>query len=148
MKIYVIINNQRNLPELDELIAAMWEENITYFKAGDAIRFSKCTTFSICWDKWVDDKRWTDHSKFKEYIYFELPCNPSLIEPILIETTDDAVFVDKRAFLKASYYIAKKAGGKISFDKKFWVTPDDFMNKNKDILNISFKDAIEVSLFE
>ncbi len=148
MKMYVTVNDRQKLPELNELIAAMWEENVSFSKAGDAFRFSDYTTLALCWDKWVDDPRWSNHHKYKEYIYFELPVKLGCSAPITIEMADDAAFVDKRAFLKAAYFLAKKAGGTISFDKKLWVTPDDFMNAHQDILNLSFQEAIEASLVE
>lgn len=148
MKIHVMIGNRENIPEVKELVSTMWENNINFSKAGDAPQLKNCTTLSICWDKWVDDKRWSNHPKFKEYIYFDLLGELDKQELIIIEIADDAVFVDRRAFLKAAYFIAKKTNGKISANKQLWATPEEFLVKNIDILNISFKDAIEASLLE
>lgn len=146
MKLYVNIPDRKTLPEIDKLIEFMWKKNVSISKAADAERLRDCTTLAICWDKWVDDNRWVNNCKFKEYIYFNIPKKIQLSNPIIVEIADDAVLVDKRAVYKAVLLIASCGDGLISKDRTIWLSKNEFEEQNKKLLICSFEDAVEISL--
>lgn len=144
MKVYLKIINKLALPTIRELVETMYKKGINISKAGDSIKFKDCTTFSMCWDKWVDDKRWDNHPKFKEYIYFDAVLTDKDI--ICIEIDDDATFVDKRAFCKATILIAEKQHQLISYDGLKWIIISEFVRHENKYLKCNFEGAIEISL--
>lgn len=146
MQLIVTFNNREILPEINELVAIMWKKDVNFSKVGNAASFKKCTSFTLSWDKWLDDKRWLGHNKFKEYIYFTFLDKEKNFKGIEVEVADDAILVDKRAFLKAAIYIAEKADGKISNDGIAWMTPEEFSEMNNETLKYSFEEAAEASL--
>jgi hypothetical protein len=73
----------------------------------------------LCWDKWVDDPRWSSHEKFIEHVYFDTSPDTSVIS---IEVDDDATIVDKRAVHKACLLIAERCGGLLSVDEEKWMS--------------------------
>lgn len=148
MKIFIKYNKKSNLPDIDDLVKKMWKENINVSKVGDALRFRDCTTLSLAWDKWLDDKRWTSHPKFKEYIYFELIKESESTNKIIIETEDDVIEVDKCAFYKAAVLIGEKTRGEISTDGITWMKIDDYIKGVNRYLILSFEEAVELSLLK
>lgn len=147
MKKYIMVSTRKALPRTFELASIMWEKDISLSRSGDAIDLKNCTTLALSWDKWINDKRWSGKTKSSELIYFEIPKKiDKFTNPITIEIADDAVLVDKRAFLKAAIYIAEKAYGKISDDGITWMTPEEYSEMNKETLKYSFEEAAEASL--
>lgn len=144
MKLFLLVKSRKALPTTFDLARIMWEEGISLSRWGDAIDLKNCTTLGLSWAKWEDDKRWREHQKSNEMIYFELPKKVKG-NPITIEIADDAPLVDKRAAYKAAIYIAEKAEGKISEDGKEWLTPDKYSELVDDYLKYTFKEAAELS---
>jgi len=145
MKIYVDINKGREcLPEIIDLVDVMWEKGISLSRAGDGTSFKNCTSLALCWDKWVDDKRWEMHPKFKEYIYFEVSPEDKLV--VTIEVDDESTIVDKRSVHKAALYIAERCDGKLSIDGITWIVPSTYREITKVYLQYDFKESIEKSL--
>ena len=67
----------------------------------------------------------------------------------LASTHLELLTLDKRAFYIMSIEIATIFNGKISEDdKKTWLTIEDFKEKHKDILSLTFEEANEMSLEE
>ena len=61
----------------------------------------------------------------------------------------DVLTVDKRAMYIMALEIATAIDGKISEDdKKTWITSEEFKEKHKDILSLTFEEANEMSLEE
>lgn len=147
MKVYILVNNRKNLPEFDELVAAMWERGISFSRLGDSASFKKCTVAELSWDKWISDSRWSGKGKPHEFIEFRLPKKiNNYANSISIEVADDALPVDKRAFHKAALYIAERADGKISTDKNVWMTPEEYLEEVKRYMQYTFQEAAEESL--
>ena len=149
MKLYIIIKNRKDLPESMLLIETMWRNDIDYSKTSDELEFKNATFFGLKWNKTFDDERWRGNKYFSIFIDFDLPeCLDNYKEPITIETEDDIPTVDKRAFYKAALLIAETCEGKISFDTQEWLTKDEFYNKYKQYIDISFEEAVEISIEE
>lgn len=147
MKLFINYKKKNSLPDIADLVTNMWKEGISFSKATDAVSFRDCTTLSLAWDKWLDDKRWVSHPKFKEYIYFDLTTKErGLSHMMLLEIDDDATAIDKRAFYKAAIYIAEKIQGEISVDEIIWLESKDYAETVKEYLKLSFEEAVELSL--
>ena len=61
----------------------------------------------------MDDERWGDHPKFKEYIHFDVEWVNNE-QQLSIEMDEDACFVDFRAVYKAIVFIAERCNTLIS----------------------------------
>ncbi|MFT8349937.1 hypothetical protein [Clostridium saccharoperbutylacetonicum] len=146
MKIFIKYNENGDLPDIDDLVKKMWKENINVSKVADAVSFRDCTTLSLAWDKWLDDKRWASHPKFKEYIYFELIKESRFTSKIIMQIEDDAIEVDKCAFYKAVVLIGEKTRWEISADGIKWIKIDDYIKVVNRYLKLSFEEAVELSL--
>lgn len=127
----------------------MWRKDINFSKIGNSVFFKKCTLLVLSWDKWLDDPRWNATSKWREYISFELPkiANDSG-QLMTIEMDDEALLVDKRAFYKATIYIAQLTQGEISEDNIKWLSPQQYAETLEKYLTISFDEAVELSFAE
>jgi hypothetical protein len=147
MKLFIKYKEKNSLPDIADLVSTMWKEGISVSKAADAVSFRECTSLSLAWDKWLDDKRWASHSKFKEYIYFVITTKDhGHTNKIVIEMDDDATVIDNRAFHKAAVYIAEKTQGEISADGIVWLDPKKYTETIKKLLKYSFKEAEDLSL--
>lgn len=147
MKIFIKYVENNSFPDIVDLVKIMWKEGISFSKVADDVSFKNCTTLSLAWDKWLDDKRWVLHPQFKEYIYFDIQRNDSLFSnKILLEIDDNAIEVDKRAFYKAVIYISEKVQGEISINGTVWLAPNDYAKTVNEYLQLSFEKAIELSL--
>jgi hypothetical protein len=147
MKLLIKYKKNNSLPDIADLLRIMWKEDISVSKAADAVSFKDCTTLSLAWDKWLNDKRWASHPKFKEYIYFDIiRKDPVFSNKMILEIDNNAIEVDKRAFHKAVVYIAEKTHGEISVDGAVWLDPKDYAETVKEYLKLSFEEAVELSL--
>ena len=146
MKLFVIIQQRKRLPEINTLVETMWAPCISFSKAGNAKHFKHCTSLALCWDKWIDDDKWNSHPKSKEYIYFHIPKVVNKYSPLSIEIANDALDVDRRAFYLAAYCIAKTSDGMISYDMTEWQSPTDFYKNHMELLGRSFEDTVDSSL--
>lgn len=147
MEIYVKIKKKELLPEIIKIVSYMWKKDIQFSRAADTMEFRDATFFCLKWDKTFDDSRWSGNSRFSKDIEFDIPQNiDNYNEPILAEADDDILFVDKRALYRAILLIAESSEGKISEDKKNWITPKEFKKKYKKYIDSDFDYANEVSL--
>ncbi|UTR14126.1 hypothetical protein MM221_16315 [Salipaludibacillus sp. LMS25] len=145
MKIFIKIKDKNCLPKVDELVEIMWQKGVNLSRVGEQDSLTNGTSLSLSWDKWLDDERWKGHSKFKEYIYFEIESTSSE-HKLSIEVDDDACFVDIRAIYKAVEYIAERCNALISMDKGEWLQLNEFKASVDNYLKTSFSDAVEQSL--
>jgi hypothetical protein len=146
MKIFIKITNKNCLPEIDKLVETMWKDGVNLSRVGGADGFRNCTTLTLSWDKWLDDERWRGHSKFKEYIYFEIKTLKSNKHIISIEIDDDATLVDKRAVYLAAKLLSESSNNSISYDGVNWMSTNDFIELVHDYIKCSFEEAVELSL--
>ena len=159
---YIGISIKNNLPKLEELVWYMWEKNISfsYYKNGKDLVDS--TEISVSWDKWLDNSKWSSNIKAKEHIYIEiynrndtdLKMNPNIFHMFENENvnniisveieSDDVVTVDRRAFNRATYIIAKKCDG-IIYDgqRNKLLGYEEFYNINKFIIEKAFDKSVE-----
>ncbi|SDN05868.1 hypothetical protein SAMN04487897_101935 [Paenibacillus sp. yr247] len=120
MQLFISIKNANTLPSRDEIKKAMWEKALSVSHALDLQEFNSLT---LSWDKWIDDKRWSDGiPKSFEHINFEFQ-NKRLI---IIDVDEDALFVDKRAFYRSAILIAERTNGTISTDNSTWIKVNEF----------------------
>jgi hypothetical protein len=144
MEVYIKLMKKNSLPTIDTLTKAMWFENASISKAGNDEYLNTRDEVSLSWDKWINDERWTEHSKSKEYIYFQLIQS----RVMKIEVDDAATFVDKRAVYLAAKLLAEKTEGEIKIDDNKWLSIEEFIDIRKNYINCSIDNAIEISLNE
>lgn len=135
----------KKIPKMSELVEIMWKKDISVSRIGNQHTLRRNGYLTLSWDKWLDDERWEEHSKFKEYIYFEIKVIKNEY-CLSIEIDDDACFVDIRAVHKAAMYIAKKANTLVSYNKKKWIKQSDYKIIVRKYLDTSFEEAVEKSL--
>lgn len=146
MQSKIMLNNYKKIPLLDELTEVMWKKGVNVSRMGTYQHLLEGEEICLSWDKWLDDKRWSGHPKFKEYIYFTLKRNEDdLTGEIVIEVDDDATCTDKRAFYVASHHIAVKCDGLIFLETSGWSSPEQYRQAYDEYF-ITFEDANEVSL--
>jgi hypothetical protein len=117
----------------------MWEKALSVSHAFD---LQENNSLMLSWDKWIDDKRWSNGiPKSFEHINFEFQ-NKKLIK---IDVDDDALLVDKRAFYRSAILIAERTNGTISTDNSNWVTVNEFCENAKNYLKYSFDKAVDIS---
>jgi hypothetical protein len=139
MQLYINMKNIKSLPNRDDLKKVMWENASSISHALDLQDYN---SLMLSWDKWIDDKRWSNGVlKSYEHINFEL-INKELI---LIEIDNDALLVDKRAFYSSAMLIAERTNGTISTDNSKWDTINDFYDYAKDYLKYTFDEAVDIS---
>ena len=122
--------------------------------------------FSVSLDKFSsNDERWgmTDFkigdnlwSSFK-YEYLILDCEDSYESDgrekgdylRIITTHKDILTVDKRALYIMAIEVASAIDGHISEDdKETWLSVEEFKTKHKDLLNLTYDEAVDISLEE
>ena len=122
--------------------------------------------FSVSLDKFSsNDERWgmTDFkigdnlwSSFK-YEYLILDCEDSYESDgrekgdylRIITTHKDILTVDKRALYIMAIEVASAIDGQISEDdKETWLSVEEFKTKHKDLLNLTYDEAVDISLEE
>jgi len=138
---------------------------ITYSNVGDDGMLQDDFFFGVQFDKWrFKDKRWNHipYDKSNPWNSFsdeniQLEFENDFItdgrgrgENLRIATTHtDILTVDKRAMYIMALEIAIAIDGQISEDdKNTWLTIEEFKEKHKDILSLTFEEANEMSLEE
>ena len=67
----------------------------------------------------------------------------------IITTHKDILTVDKRALYILAIEVATAIGGQISEDdKETWLSIEEFKTKHKDLLNLTYDEAVDISLEE
>ncbi len=107
--------------------------------------------FTLSWDKWLDDNRWTGLLRSKTHINFYLEPNEELEErqitldekQIMIEAEEPVSLVDKKAVYQAAILIADPCDGIISLNKKEWLSIVEFEQVVQETLTFTFKEAAE-----
>lgn len=145
MKIFIKIKDKNCLPKVDELVEIIWQKGVNISRVGKQDSLINGTSLSLSWDKWLDDERWKGHSKFKEYIYFEIESTNNE-QKLSIEVDDDACFIDLRAVYKAVEFIAERCNALIRMDKNEWIQLNEYRARVDNYLKTSFSDAVEQSL--
>ncbi len=153
-----------------ELVWKMWFKEwnghpITYSNVGDDEMLQDDFYLSLRLDKWgASGSRWKDVKakggsaiNSQEYENIDLDYEGSYEsdgrekgEYLRIASNYlDVLTVDKRAMYIMALEIATAIDGKISEDdKKTWITSEEFKEKHKDILSLTFEEANEMSLEE
>lgn len=145
MKIFLKVIDKKCLPKVDELVEIMWHKGVNLSRVGEEDILIKGTSLSLSWDKWLDDERWKGHSKFKEYIYFEIEYTNSE-QKLSIEVDENACFVDIRAVHRAVEFIAERCNSLISMDKGEWIQLSEYRSRVGSYTKTSFSDAVQQSL--
>ena len=153
-----------------ELLWEMWFKEwqghpITYSNVGDDEMLQDDFFFGVQFDKWrFNDKRWNHipydksdpwNSLSDENIQLEFE-NDFITdgrergEYLRIATTHtDILTVDKRAMYIMAVEVASAIDGQISEDgKETWMDVETFKELHKDVLSLTYDEAVEISLEE
>ena len=153
-----------------ELVWKMWfkERNgkkISFSNVGDDAMLQDDFFFGVQFDKWrFNDKRWNHipydksdpwNSFSDENIQLEFE-NDFITdgrergENLRIATTHtDILTVDKRAMYIMAVEVASAIDGQISEDgKQSWLSVEEFKKYHKDVLSLTYDEAVEISLEE
>ena len=144
----------------------MWFKERKGVKVGFSYARDDDFYFSVSLDKFSsNDERWgmTDFkigdnpwSSFK-YEYLILDCEDSYESDgrekgnylRIITTHKDILTVDKRALYIMAIEVASAIDGQISEDdKETWLSIEEFKTKHKDLLNLTYDEAVDISLEE
>ena len=144
----------------------MWFKERKGVKVGFSYARDDDFYFSVSLDKFSsNDERWgmTDFkigdnpwSSFK-YEYLILDCEDSYESDgrekgdylRIITTHKDILTVDKRALYIMAIEVASVIDGQISEDdKETWLSIEEFKTKHKDLLNLTYDEAVDISLEE
>ena len=144
----------------------MWFKERKGVKVGFSYARDDDFYFSVSLDKFSsNDERWgmTDFkigdnpwSSFK-YEYLILDCEDSYESDgrekgdylRIITTHKDILAVDKRALCIMAIEVASAIDGQISEDdKETWLSVEEFKTKHKDLLNLTYDEAVDISLEE
>lgn len=120
----------------------MFHEGASVSRVGNDNLFRNGEEISLSWDKWIEDRRWSSHSKAKEYIYIRF-VKPNLVK---IEVDDSATFVDKRAVVLVGKFLVEIDDSECSFDNKKWIQKKEFFQCIDKYLHYTFESAVEKSL--
>ena len=153
-----------------ELVWKMWfkERNgkkISYSNVGDDEMLQNDFFFGVQFDKWrFNDKRWNHipYDKSNPWNSFsdeniQLEFENDFItdgrergENLRIATTHtDILTVDKRAMYIMAVEVASAIDGRISEDEKeTWMDVETFKELHKDVLSLTYDEAVEISLEE
>ena len=172
MRLYINGNYAKKITfTTRELVWKMWfkersGKEIRYSNVGDDEMLQDDFYFGVELRKWVSvDERWDKAS-------FIIPSNPWLsleYESITLEfektfitewrergdylriatTHIDVLTVDKRAMYIMAVEVASAIDGQISEDDKLtWVDVETFKELHKDVLSLTYDEAVEISLEE
>jgi hypothetical protein len=142
MNFYVTVK-LKNIPRIKKMIKIMYFDGADYSWAGNdySLRFGDGTEF--CWDKWMDDARWSEREDTKTYISIQRE-NDSILH---IQSDDEIPFVDQRAIVILMNYLLKRDETSLwSTDGKEWHDYKKFLVEYREILEYSFESALELSL--
>ena len=171
MRLYIKSNFQKKITfTTRELAWKMWFKEwhghpITYSNVGDDEMLQDDFFFGVQFDKWrFNDKRW-NHIPYDK----NNPWNSFSDENIQLEfendfITDgrergdylriatshiDVLTVDKRALYIMAVEVASAIDGNISEgDKETWLDVETFKELHKDVLSLTYDEAVEISLEE
>jgi hypothetical protein len=141
VNLYLSIN-VKHLPELRDIISIMYFAGASYSWVGDDddLRFGEGVEF--CWDKWVNDQRWSGREDGKTYISVEL--NRNLILHVYSE--EEIPLVDQRAIVVfVKHLLEADDKNSWSSDQTRWRSKAEFLFKYKEILSHTFESALERS---
>ena len=172
MRLYIKSNFKQKIAlTTRELVWKMWFKEwqghpITYSNVGDDEMLQDDFYFGVELRKWVSvDERWDKAS-------FIIPSNPWLsleYESITLEfektfitewrergdylriatSHTDVLTVDKRAMYIMAVEVASAIDGQISEDdKETWIDVETFKELHKDVLSLTYDEAVELSLEE
>lgn len=103
--------------------------------------------FSVGNDPWATFKRENLNLNF-EYSY-ESDGREKGDYLRIITTHKDILTVDKRALYIMTIEVASAIGGQISEDdKETWLSVEEFKTKHKDLLNLTYDEAVDISIEE
>ena len=153
-----------------ELVWKMWfkERNgkkISFSNVGDDAMLQDDFFFGVQFDKWrFNDKRWNHipydksdpwNSFSDENIQLEFEKNfitewRERGDYLRIATSHiDVLTVDKRALYIMATEVASAIDGQISEDgKQSWLSVEEFKKYHKDVLSLTYDEAVEISLEE
>ena len=153
-----------------ELLWEMWFKEwqghpITYSNVGDDEMLQDDFFFGVQFDKWrFKDKRWnhipsdkSEHWNSFSDENIQLEFENDFItdgrergEYLRIATTHtDILTVDKRAMYIMAVEVASAIDGQISEDgKETWMDVETFKELHKDVLSLTYDEAVEISLEE
>jgi hypothetical protein len=144
------------VPRMTELVSYMWAPRVAFSYARTGTDMHDSTDVAIKWDKWLDNPDWRGQPKGTEHISFEWNCfdrvrsevseefcrlcRASRAESVLtIEMADDAVAMDRRAFVRAVYVIAERAQGCIySPDDQRVLDASEYYRANRELIEKAF----------
>ena len=167
MKLYLKGNYETSIYQnCMEFPWKMWFKERKGVKVGFSYARDDDFYFSVSLDKFSsNDERWgmTDFkigdnpwSSFK-YEYLILDCEDSYESDgrekgdylRIITTHKDILTVDKRALYIMAIEVASVIDGQISEDdKETWLSVEEFKTKHKDLLNMTYDEAVDISLEE
>ncbi|QKI80699.1 hypothetical protein [Kroppenstedtia eburnea] len=156
MEIFLEINRRGKFPNKEQLVKAMWEQDVNISISTFNLPLWKCDTFTLSWDKWLDDRRWSGLVGSKVNINFYLESDEDLedrqiklaYKQMMIEVENPVLLVDKKAVYQAAILIADRCDGVISLNQRDWLSIDEFKQVVEETLGFTFKEAAEVSLKE
>jgi hypothetical protein len=144
MELFIKISDVNSIPKIDDLKEIMWLVGSSVSRVGNDTHLKSGEEVTLSWDKWIDDSRWTNHVKSKEYLYFQF-IQPDIFK---IEIADNAIFVDKRAAYMVAAYLVQKNNSSVSIGEDNWLPRDLFIEKSKKYVQCSIEDAVNISLAE
>ena len=167
MRLYIKGDYTKRVPfGYRELAWKMWFKERKGVKVGFSYARDDDFYFSVSLDKFSsNDERWgmTDFkigdnpwSSFK-YEYLILDCEDSYESDRrekgdylrIITTHKDILTVDKRALYIMAIEVASVIDGQISEDdKETWLSIEEFKTKHADLLNLTYDEAVDISLEE
>ncbi len=139
MNFYVSIH-LIHLPTLSNIISLMYFDGASYSWVGDDedLRFGEGV--EICWDKWVNDQRWSGREDGKTYISVELNRNSILH----VYSEEEIPLVDQRAIVVfVKHLLEADDKNSWSSDQTSWRRKAEFLFKYKEILSHTFESALE-----
>ena len=172
MKLYLKGDYTKEIPfDYIELAKRMWFDtkdgkpvDFSYF--GNTRPFKTDPTIHLKLNKWMHDNRWNNvqlkegiTNKFGSHVYENLELdfedNPATDYREkgdclrLASTHFDLLTVDKRAMYIMAIEIATAIDGQISEDdKETWLNIEEFKTKHADLLNLTYDEAVNISLEE
>ena len=172
MRLYIKSNFQKKISfTTSELLWKMWFKEwnghpITYSNVGDDAMLQDDFYFVVNFDKWrFCDSRWNNIPSYDlknpwnsfKYENISLEFEKTFItewrergDHLRIATSHtDVLTVDKRAMYIMAVEVASAIDGQISEDdKETWLDVETFKELHKDVLSLTYDEAVEISLEE
>lgn len=142
MELFIKLKDVDSLPTIEDLKRVMFYEGASVSRVGNDNLLRNGEEISLSWDKWIDDQRWSSHSKAKEYIYIQF-VQPNLVK---IEVDDSTTLIDKRAVVLVGKFLVEIDDGESSFDNNKWLQKKEFFQCIDKYLHYTFESAVEESL--